>query len=170
VKAAFSNMVTMGQGFAQVFSAIFHGDFESAKNAATTMMNGMQANIGAAFENIVNDAAATGSEVTDMWADTIAGPKAPKDSGTTGGGTEEVDTSKLPKDTSAADARRAAAEQKRLLKEKYDALMEEYRGEEQAAKDNLLKVLEIQKKELAAAVSMYGEKSKEAEKAANRIA
>lgn len=172
VKAAFNNMVTSARGFASVFSALFHGDFEGAKAAAVATFGEMGNRAGAMFKEIMDDAAATGDSLSAMWGGLING-KPTKDSGKEAGGTQDADITKpgkKPKDTSAADARRAAAEAKREAKEKYDALMEGYRGEEQAAKDHYDKILAIQRKELAAAIAMYGEKSKQAIAIENRIA
>lgn len=172
VKAAFDNMVTSAQGFASVFSALFHGDFEGAKAAAEATFGTMRNRAGAMFKEIMDDAAATGDSLKSMWGGLINGSPT-KDSGKEAGGTQDADITKpgkKPKDTSAADARRAAAEAKREAKEKYDALMEGYRGEEQAAKDHYDKILAIQRKELAAAIAMYGEKSKQAIDIENRIA
>jgi hypothetical protein len=174
VTLAFRNMATAATGFGSVITAVLHGDFGAAKDAATTMMSTMATDIGGSFQSIMSSASATGDSITGMWSK-LAGGKPVKDSGVSGGGTEDADISKdskghKHKDNSAAEARKAAAEKRRLIKEEYDAKMEAFKGEEQAAKENLSQILVIQKKELASAVAMYGAKSKQAESAANRIA
>jgi hypothetical protein len=170
LQLAFTNMSRMATGFGQVFYDVMHGDFAGAKDAASSMVSDMSTNIGESFQRIMDKASATTDSLSDMWGKVINPGKTP-DSGTENGGTEDADIAKKPKKHSgAAEARREAAEQRRLLKEKYDMVMESYKGEEQAARDNLTKVLEIQKKELVAATAMYGEKSKQAIDAANRVA
>jgi hypothetical protein len=166
---AFNNLMTLGQGFAKVFVALFKGDFAGAKDAAEETFHGIQANVGEAFSNIINEAAKTGDAVTDMWGKVINGAPV-QDSGKDDGGDKRVPEAPTKDKSGAAAARREAEEQRRILKEKYDALMEGYKGEEQAARDNLTKILDIQKKELDAAKTMYGEKSKQAIEAGNRIA
>jgi hypothetical protein len=173
VMLAFRQMGSAASGFGSVLMAVIHGDLAGAKDAAAKMAADMNTNINATFSSIVDKASATGTAITSMWSKLANGAPV-KDSGDPGaGGTEDADISKKgkkPKDHSAAEARKAAAEAKRLAKEKYDAVMEGYKGEEQAAKDNLGKILEIQRKELTSAIAMYGAKSKQAEQAANRIA
>lgn len=171
---AFDNMVAAGRGFAEVFTKLFAGDFAGALDAAKSTIGATQANVGAAFDKIMQGANDTRDSLAGIWKPLIDGPGPVKDSGVATGGAD-ADTSKLKTphkkhDNSAAEARKAAAEAKRLAKEEYDAKMEAMKGEEQAAKENLEKLLEIQQRELVAAKAMYGEKSKQAEAAANRIA
>lgn len=172
IKANFLSLIDIGQGFAAVFNALLHGDFAAAKDAAVGTMEDLKNNFSSAMTSIMDKAAATGSSITDMWGD-IVNPPAVKDSGAGGGdGTigEKPAKPKKKKKGSDAAARRAAAEAKREAKEKYDALMEGYRGEEEAAKGHYDQLLDIQRQELKAAIAMYGEKSKQAQAIENKIA
>ena len=166
VVLSFKNMITVGQGFAQVFTALFRGDFPAAAAAAESMMGGIEKNIGQALDNIMAKTTATGDSLRDMWGKTINGAPV-TDSGTSGGGGRTVDPPE-PKGAAAA-ARRALAERQKQLQQEYAAQMEAFRGEEDAAKGHWDQILDIQRKELAAAIAMYGEKSKQAITIENRI-
>ena len=174
VTIAFKNMGASIEGFAEMFVAAIHGDWSGAMDAGKKMLDALQQNASAAFGKIVDNAADTGGSITDMWKD-IVNPPATKDSGKPEGGDETVGEEegkgkKKRKGSGDAEARRAAAEAKREAKEKYDALMEGYRGEEQAAKGHFDQILDIQRQELKAAIAMYGEKSKQAQAIENKIA
>ncbi len=165
-KAAFNSLLEDGGQFARVFGMLISGNFAGAAVALETQTKSTQQNFTTMFNNIVNDAESTNASLTALWKN--LDPKPVTDSGTSGGGTGTVEPPEAKASNGAA--RRAAAEAKRRLKEAYDAQMEAYRGEEQAAKGHFDTILEIQRKELAAAIGMYGEKSKQAQAVENRIA
>lgn len=164
--AGFNGMVIAAGGFAKVFTALFAGDFAGAKAAAESMMGALSQNVGAAFDKIVAHATETRDSLADMWGKTINGGSVTASGSEAAGGDKTVGKTSSGGD---AAARRAQAEKDKIRREEYAALMEDLKGQEQAAKGHWDQVIEIQRKALAAAIAMYGEGSKQAIEANNRI-
>jgi hypothetical protein len=175
---AFTQMATAASTYGEVVSRVLRGDFSGALAAAGSGMLEMQKNAAASMDSIMAKASDTHDSLAAMWGP-IANGKKIKDSGVIGGaGTQgvEEDTSEAEAAAAraaaarAAAARRAAAAEMRAKREAWQLTMEKLKGEEQAAKDNLQELLDVHRRHLESAKKTWGDQSKEAQQAANKVA
>lgn len=168
---AFKQMTDGVSAFGAVFGAIMRGDFEGAMAAGKAALSNYQSNIGELFDNIMADAEDTNKSLGDMWSPLVNGPPPTKDSGIEAPGTQQADTTKELSDTAAGAAARAeAAAEMKAKREAWALTMEKFKGEEQAAKGSLEVTLDVYQRMLEAAKQTWGDGSKEAQAAANKIA
>lgn len=170
VVMAFKNMAVSVSTFADMFRKVMAGDFSGALEVGRAAMGQWGVNAGEAFDKVMAGATSTRDSLAKIWDPIVNGSKV-EDSGVEKGGTEQADNSRKGKDDDGAAAHKAAlAAEMRAKREAWQLTLEKFKGEEAAAKDNLTKLLEVQRRQLEAAKSMWGEQSKEAQAAANKIA
>jgi hypothetical protein len=176
VTLAFKNMTQSATLFGEIFRKVMAGDFAGAAETGKSLLAHFAENAEESFGRIVDAAADAGSKTVDSFTGLL------DKQGESGGGPAEGKSFTDPKAAedarkaaeaaarkAASEAKAAAAEARRLAIDEFQAKMEIYKGEEQAAKGHWDKILDIQREELRETIKLYGEDSREATAMRNKI-
>lgn len=164
MKAFFQSIADYASSFADMWNAIFAGDFDAVIAARDQLWTKMKTNAGEAFDSISADARETSEKLANLFLD------GPKVKGAEGGTKDYVAPPEAgKKDTSAADAKKALAERMRLLKEEFEAFKQEKALELEESRKTYADKLKIATDVLNKAKDLFGTESTEYRKAALEI-
>lgn len=155
--AFFTSIADYADAFGKMWTAIFSGDFDAALAARDELWNKLKGNAGAAFDQIMADATETREKIFNLFTTSAPAVKAPGE----GGGKDFKGYEKPGKDTSAADARKAAAELERIRKEEFQAFKEQKAMELELTKQSFAERIRIATEVAAKAKELFGEESSE---------
>ena len=164
MKAFFQSIADYAGAFGKMWTAIFSGDFDAALAARDELWGKLKNNASEAFSQISADASETRDKIFNLFT---AGSPVVKTEG--GGGKDFKGYEKPGKDTSAADARKAAAELERIRKEEFQAFKEQKDMELELTEKTYAERLRIAREVQAKAKSLFGEESTEYRKASMDI-
>lgn len=176
VTLAFKNMTESASLFGEIFSKVMSGDFAGAADAGKRLLANFATNAEESFGRIGDAAYDAGSKTVDSFTGLFdkQGTSGGQDGGGKGYADPDADdkaakAAQAAARAAAAEAKRAAQEARQLALDEFQNKMEIYKGEEAAAKGHWDTILEIQKEELKETIKLYGEDSREAQAARNRI-